>query len=68
MEALKNLYSVKYYMNLPEYKKQLLKLDKEQVRKELNEYGAWDDDELSDHEDNLQRLFLVTCSNTSDVL
>ena len=63
-----NEYSVNYYMNLPKYRKQLLKLDKEQVRNELNEYGAWDNDELSNHEDNLQRLFWLACGNISDMI
>ena len=63
-----NEYSVNYYMNLPKYKKQLLKLDKEQVRNELNEYGAWEDDELENHEDNLQRLFWLACGNISDMI
>ena len=63
-----NEYSVNYYMNLPKYKKQLLKLDKEQVRQELNDLGAWEDDELKNHEDNLQRLFWVSCGNISDMI
>lgn len=62
-----NEYSVNYYMNLPKYKKQLLKLDKEQVKDELNDLGVWEDDELANHEDNLQRLFWVSCGNISDL-
>lgn len=63
-----NEYSVNYYMNLPKYKKQLLKLDKEQVRNELNDLGAWEDDELKNHEDNLQRLFWLACGNIMDMI
>jgi len=63
-----NEYSINYYMNLPKYKKQLLKLDKEQVRQELNDLGAWEDDELKNHEDNLQRLFWIACGNISDMI
>lgn len=63
-----NEYSVNYYMNLPKYKKQLLKLDKEQVRQELNDLGAWEDDELKNHEDNLQRLFWLACGNIVDMI
>ena len=63
-----NEYSVNYYMNLPKYKKQLLKLDKEQVRQELNDLGAWEDEELDNHEDNLQRLFWLACGNISDMI
>ena len=63
-----NEYSVNYYMNLPKYKKQLLKLDKEQVRNELNDLGVWEDDELKNHENNLQRLFWLACGNISDMI
>lgn len=62
-----NEYSVNYYMNLPKYKKQLNKLDKAQVRAELNDLGVWEDDELDNHEDNLQKLFWVSCGNISDM-
>lgn len=63
-----NEYSVNYYMNLPKYRKQLLKLDKEQVKQELNDLGAWEDEELKNHEDNLQRLFWLACGNISDMI
>ena len=41
---------------VPEIAAQLEAIDPETLRKELREYGAWDADELSDHEQNLQRL------------
>jgi hypothetical protein len=63
-----NEYSVNYYMNQSKYKKQLDKLNPIQVRQELNDLGAWDDDELSNHADNLQRLFWVSCGNIVDML
>lgn len=63
-----NEYSVNYYTNLPKYRKQLLKLDKEQVRQELNDLGAWEDNELENHEDNLQRLFWLACGNIMDMI
>lgn len=63
-----NEYSVNYYMNLPKYRKQLDKLNKESVRAELNDLGAWEDDELENHEDNLQRLFWLACGNISDMI
>lgn len=43
-------------MNKPYIKKQLHSLDKEKIKKELKEYGAWDEIELSDHKNNLMRL------------
>ena len=63
-----NEYSVNYYMNLPKYRKQLDKLNKESVRAELNDLGAWEDEELKNHEDNLQRLFWLACGNIMDMI
>jgi len=40
---------------------QLQKLDRALVASELREWGAWDSDELADHEQNLQRLLWVAC-------
>lgn len=37
-------------------RRQLDKIDAGTLVDELKEYGAWDDDELADHEHNLQRL------------
>lgn len=32
-------------------------------------YGqGWEDDELENHEDNLQRLFWLACGNISDMI
>lgn len=63
-----NEYSVDYYMNLPKYKNQLSKIDKNELIKELTDYGAWEDDELENHEDNLQRLFWLSCGNIMDMI
>ena len=47
---------------VPGISRQLKKLDPEQVRAELSEYGAWDDTQLHDHAENLQRvLWLGVC-------
>ena len=42
-----------------ELRGQLDKLDKEKVKESLKEYGAWNEEELSDHEANLQRLVWI---------
>ena len=60
--------NVNYYMNLPKYRKQLDKLNKESVRAELNDLGVWEDEELENHEDNLQRLFWLKCSDIMDMV
>ena len=47
---------------VPRIARQLKRLDHEQVRLELAEYGAWNDDDLQDHAQNLQRvLWLGVC-------
>lgn len=45
---------------------QLDALDVETVKRELREYGAWDDDELSDHAQNLQRLLWLAAGDIHD--
>ncbi len=47
---------------VPRIARQLKKLDPEQVRLELAGCGAWNDDDLQDHAQNLQRvLWLGVC-------
>lgn len=57
-------------MELPEVKAELSEIDPVQLIKELKEYGAWDSNELSNHEDNLARILWLAagdiCDNLSD--
>jgi hypothetical protein len=46
--------------------RQLAKLDKVAVREELRSYGAWDDEELLDNEQNLQRLLWLAAGDIAD--
>jgi len=48
---------------LPSIKKQLDRLDPDRVREVLREYGAWDADDLSDHDANLDRLLWIACGD-----
>ena len=41
---------------VPGIARQLKKLGPDQVRAELAEYGAWNEEELQDHAENLQRV------------
>lgn len=53
---------VKTLSEVPGIARQLAKLDPLTLIRELKEYGAWDTEELSDHEQNLQRiLWLAAC-------
>ena len=42
--------------NVPAIARQLAKLDPAKVASELREYGAWDNVELADHQQNLRRF------------
>lgn len=44
-------------------KKQLNRLDPVKVREALREYGAWDANDLADHDANLDRLLWVACGD-----
>jgi|GEM_PF-1301638 len=47
---------VKELSRVPAIAEQLAKIDSAVLSAELKEYGAWDEDERADHEQNLQRL------------
>ena len=53
-------------MQKPYIKKQLSSLNPESLAKELKEYGAWDESELSDHQENLKRWVWISCCDISE--
>ena len=63
---------VEYAIAIPYIAEQLAKIDPETLRDELKEYGAWDEAELADHAQNLQRILwllaweIVDNPSTSD--
>lgn len=57
---------VEAVMKSPALARQLKKLDPALVADELREYGAWDDEELKDHDQNLVRLVWVLCGDIND--
>jgi dethiobiotin synthetase len=44
-------------------RRQLERIDPVALRKELAEYGAWDDQELADHEQNIQRILWIAAGD-----
>lgn len=40
-------------------RKQLDKINPEVLKEELFEYGAWDENDLKDHEENLKRIIWI---------
>jgi hypothetical protein len=55
---------IKY--ELSKFKRQFAKIDPESIRKELQEYGAWNDDELKDNEENQERILWIFAGNIKD--
>jgi hypothetical protein len=51
---------------VPAIRRQLDKLEPSLVAECLKEYGAWDDEELSDHEQNLNRLLWIACCDLAE--
>ena len=47
---------------------QLVALDPAAVAAELGEYGAWDGEELTDHDQNLQRILWIAGCNIREEL
>jgi hypothetical protein len=41
-------------------------MDPATLAAELREYGAWDDDELSEHDANLERILWLACGDISE--
>lgn len=54
---------ISYLRTLPAIKKQLDKIDAEVLRNELKEFGAWDENELMNHDENLTRILWIACGD-----
>jgi len=52
--------------NKPAIKKQLAKIPADLLAAELAEYGAWDENELKDHAQNLQRILWIAAGDIAD--
>lgn len=48
--------------------KQIDKIDKDVLAKVLSGYGAWDDEQLKDHDENVQRLVWLAGCDIDDNL
>ncbi|MDR1716485.1 MAG: hypothetical protein LBS20_11640 [Prevotella sp.] len=53
-------------MQVGEIKDELDKINAENLKLELKEYGAWTDEELNNHNDNLVRILWITCCNINE--
>ena len=54
---------VEKLIRVPAIARQLVKLDKELLARELKEYGAWDAEELADHAANQRRIVWIAGGN-----
>ena len=52
----------------PYIAKQLSDLPRDVLASELKEYGAWNDEELADHDANLSRILWLACGDIVDSL
>lgn len=50
----------------PGIAKQLGEMDRALLASELEEYGAWDETELADHDQNLQRVLWLAAGDIAD--
>lgn len=59
---------IQYLMTVDYIKKQLDKIQEKQLIIELEEYGAWDMDELLDHSQNLEHILWIACGHIREDL
>ena len=59
-------YDVENALLMKEVQKELSKIDPSKLKKELKEYGAWDEKELSNHDDNLKRILWIAAGNIQE--
>lgn len=50
-------------MLMPEIKSQLDAINPKVLADELSDYGAWNEDELKDHEQNKARILWIACGD-----
>jgi hypothetical protein len=60
------LDDVRALAQMPHIKTQLDSLDPSEVAKELKGYGAWDDEELADHDENMLRLLWIAAGDIKE--
>jgi hypothetical protein len=53
-------------MSLDSIKAQLLGIPPQILSDELKEFGAWDSDELANHQNNLARILWIACGDLVD--
>ena len=57
---------IKHLRAVPSIRRQLDKICPTELVNELSGYGAWDEHELTDHDQNLSRLLWIACGDIVD--
>lgn len=57
---------VKELSELPKIKRQFKKINPADIAAELKEFGAWDETELQDHDQNIQRILWIAAGDIVD--
>lgn len=57
---------VKTLAETPAIKRQLKRIDPDDIRAELKEFGAWDDTELKDNRANALRILWIAAGNIKE--
>jgi hypothetical protein len=53
-------------LEVEEIQAELGKLKPDDLKRELQEYGAWTEEELNNHSDNLTRILWIACCNINE--
>lgn len=59
---------IRYLLTLPSVQYELSKITPSDITAELAEYGAWDEEELKDHDQNRARILWLACGQIVDKL
>lgn len=57
---------VEFYVKQGRYQRQFAKIEPAEIIRELRGYGAWDDDELRDDEQNQRRVLWLAAGMIND--
>lgn len=53
-------------LTVPAIRRQFNKIPAELIALELKDYGAWDEQELSNHEENKARILWIACGDVTE--
>ncbi len=59
-------YDIEELLQVPAIRRQLNKIPAELIALELKDYGAWDEQELSNHEENKARILWIACGDIAE--